>query len=287
MSSPVTTVSKLAEDLRSLGLGSGMVVMVHTSYRAVGAVEGGPIGVVRALRAVVGSEGTLVMPAHTMHLTDPANWRDPAVPEYAWRGIRLGMRPFEPASTPTSGMGVVAELFRRMPGTLRSRHPIESVCAQGPLAERITARQPWNAPAGPLGPLGQLYELDAYVLLLGVNHNRNTSIHLAEELLPVPYQRVDRVPVYLHGRIVWEEVRSRAVCSEGFVRLDPLLDEAGLQVHGRVGQAHARFVRQRAVVDLALAMLRDDPFALLCPPGECAHCDHARATVSAQWVHGR
>jgi aminoglycoside 3-N-acetyltransferase len=253
-----------------------MVVMVHTSFRSVGPVEGGPLTLIQALRAAVGNEGTLVMPTHTSNLTDPANWRHPPAPPHTWHGLRIAMRPFDPAHTPVCGMGVVAELFRQMPGTLRSHHPIESVCAQGPAAQEIAARQPWNAATGPDGPLGRLYDLDARVLLIGVNHNRNTSLHLAETLANVPYRLCDRVPVYLHGRIVWQEVWSRAVCGEGFTVVDPILDARGLQVHGLVGQAHARFMRQRAVVGIGVELLRENPLALLCPPGSCVDCDIAR-----------
>ncbi len=281
---PATRAS-LVEDLRSLGLSRGMVVIVHSSFRAVGPVEGGPLALVQALLDVVGRDGTVVMPAHTGHLTDPANWRRPPVPEHMWRGLRLAMRPFDPRHTPSSNMGIVAETFRQLPGTLRSHHPVESICARGPAAEAITARQPWNAASGPDGPLGRLYELDAHVLLIGVNHNRNTSLHLAEALAQVPYRQRDRVPVYLHGRIVWEDVWTHAICGERFTLVDPILDERGLQAHGTVGRAHARFMRQRDVVNVGVELLREDRLVFLCPPGSCADCDAARSSLPQNRGH--
>jgi aminoglycoside 3-N-acetyltransferase len=255
--------------------------MVHTSLRAVGQVEGGALAFIQALRDAVGTAGTIVMPAHTGNLTDPANWRHPPAAPHTWRGLRLAMRPFDPAQTPTSGMGIVAETFRMLPGVLRSHHPTESLCAQGPAATEITARQPWNAAAGPDGPLGRLYDLDAHILLVGVNHDRNTSLHLAEVLADVPYGTHNRVPVYLHGRIVWQEVRYRGVCSQGFLSVDAILDAAKLQVHGCVGRAAARLMRQRPVVDAAVRRLREDPLSLLCLPGTCVDCDPARAELEA------
>src|SRR5689334_17832351 len=92
--------ARVIEQLRSLGVRSGGVLVVHTSFRAVGPVEGGPAGLIAALREVLGQRGTLVMPT----MTD-------------------GATVFDPRATPTVGMGVVAETFWRQPLVMRSTHP--------------------------------------------------------------------------------------------------------------------------------------------------------------------
>lgn len=70
---PVTEQA-LRADLRALGgLRSGMTVLVHSSLSSLGWVCGGSTAVIRALLAVVGSAGTLVMPAHSAG-SDPAGW---------------------------------------------------------------------------------------------------------------------------------------------------------------------------------------------------------------------
>ncbi len=102
------------------------MLLVHTAFRAVGPVQGGPLGLIRALRAALGPAGTLVMPT----MTD-------------------GATVFDPRSTPTDGMGITAELFWKQPGVLRSTHPGGSFAAQGPLAARICAAQPLSPPHGP------------------------------------------------------------------------------------------------------------------------------------------
>lgn len=79
---PVTEQS-LAEDLRALGVGREMVVLVHSSLSALGWVCGGPVAVVRALLWALGADGTLVMPAHSGGLSDPSLWRSPPAPA-AW-----------------------------------------------------------------------------------------------------------------------------------------------------------------------------------------------------------
>jgi aminoglycoside 3-N-acetyltransferase len=160
----VVSEDKLEEELRDLGIREGGVLLVHTSFREVRPVQGGPLGLIRALRGALGPAGTLVMPT----MTD-------------------GATVFDPHSTPTSGMGITAELFWRQPGVVRSTHAGGSFAAVGPLAAPICARQPLSPPHGSDSPVGRVHDFDGQVLLLGVEHSENTTLHLAEALAPVPY----------------------------------------------------------------------------------------------------
>ena len=143
----------IERQLRDLGVRQGGVLLVHTSFRAVGPVEGGPLGLVRALRGALGPAGTLVMPT----MTD-------------------GATVFDPRSTPTHEMGITAELFWRQPGVLRSDHPGGSFAAEGRLGARIVAPQPLSPPHGPDSPVGRVHDLDGQVLLLGVAHSESTTV---------------------------------------------------------------------------------------------------------------
>lgn len=138
---PVTP-SRLVAELDALGLRRGAVVIVHTSLSKLGWVPGGAQGVIAALLSVLGDDGTLVMPTHTGHLTDPRSWRAPPVPESWWETIREEMPAYDPAVTPTRAMGVVAEAFRTYPGVRRSAHPHVSFAALGPAAETIVGDHP-------------------------------------------------------------------------------------------------------------------------------------------------
>ena len=66
--------------------------------------------------------------------------------------------------------------FWQLPGVLRSDSP-HAFAAAGPQAARITAPHRWMSRMDWTGPVGRVYELDGQVLLLGVDHTANTTIH--------------------------------------------------------------------------------------------------------------
>ena len=87
------------------------------------------MAVIVALQKALGSDGTLVMPAHSPDLTEPSGWESPPVPESWWPVIRENMPAYDPELTPTRSMGIIAETFRKQRGVLRSAHPQVSFCA--------------------------------------------------------------------------------------------------------------------------------------------------------------
>lgn len=250
--------SEVTDQLRALGVRPGGVLLVHTSFRAVRPVEGGPLGLVAALREAVGPDGTLVMPS----------WGDDED------------RPFDPGATPSApDLGVVADVFWRLPGVLRSDHP-HAFAAAGPLAGAITAGPLPSPPHGPASPVGRVRDLDGQVLLLGVGHDASTTLHLAEVLAGVPYRVTRRCTVLREGRAVRVEYGENDHCCERFSLADRWLRARGLQADGRVGHASARLARARDVVAAALAHLAEDPLLFLHPQGAgCAECDEARRSV--------
>jgi len=250
---PPRTRASLRADLATLGVRPGSVVMVHSSVRALGWVAGGPVAVVQALRDVLGPDGTLVVPTHTPGNSDPAVWRNPPVPESWWTVIRDEMPGFDPALTPSQWMGSVPELVRTWPGARRSDHPHVSFAALGPAADQIVRDHRLDSMLGEQSPLARVYALGGDVLLLGVNHGSNTSLHLAEYRVPYPQTAPLGAAVLARGGarqwVWWDDV---AVDESDFEVLGADLDASGIVRVGQVGSARCRLMSQPAVVDYAV-----------------------------------
>jgi aminoglycoside N3'-acetyltransferase len=187
--------ARLAEDLARLGLAQADTVMVHASLRRIGAVDGGAAGVVAAIELAIGPEGTMLM---TIGARDDWSWVNDQ-PEDAREELLADAEPFDPLATPAhQEMGVLAEVFRAMPGTLVSNHPEGRFAARGRLAGLLTRDVPWDDYYGPNSPLERLVEVGGKVLRLGADTNTVTLLHYAEYLAHVP----DKIRVRRHRRVI-------------------------------------------------------------------------------------
>jgi aminoglycoside 3-N-acetyltransferase len=252
-----TPPAELAHGLLEMGVRPGSVLLVHTAFSKVKPVQGGPSGLIEALVAAIGPKGTLVMPS----MSDDDD------------------HPFDVARTPCHEMGVVADTFWRMDGVLRSDSP-HAFAALGPAAAMVTAPHPVDVPHGPDSPVGRVHDLDGQVLLLGVGHDADTTIHLAENLARVSYGRLASATVLVDGRPTRYRYREVDHCCEKFSLMDAWLESRGLQRRGTVGQAEARLARSADIVDLAHSHLKENETVFLHPTGLCRECDEARTCLS-------
>ena len=241
---------QIAEALQTLDLEAGHIVFVHSSLSSIGYVEGGADAVVGAFFDLLGSTGTLVVPSFTFSHGGKSN---PV---------------FDPIRDP-SEMGRISEGVRTHPDARRSHHLLHSVAALGSHAEEITAVHGPSAWAAD-GPFWKLYELDAYILMLGVPYLRCTFFHVIEQLVQVRYRQ-------------WREIEAKVRDSGGrerplpmfgyspkpgfvgndFNKLGIILEERGLAQVGAVGNAVARRFRARDALEVGLAEYRKDPLLLV------------------------
>lgn len=229
---------------------------MHTAFSRIAPVEGGPRGLIAALREALGPLGTLAMPS--MSDNDDV--------------------PFDGTKAACVGLGVVADTFWRLPGVQRSDNP-HAFAALGPRAAEITAQHSLEVPHGADSPVGRIHELDGQVLLLGVGHDADTTIHLAEALAGVRYRRRKYLTILRGGRPVRYDYGETDHCCENFALVDAWLDETRLQRRGRVAHGEARLARSRDIVKIALEHLLGNETVFLHPIGVDRQCDEARASL--------
>ena len=242
----------LIQQLLELGVQPGGVLLVHTAFSKVRPVEGRPTGLISALHSALGSDGTLVMPS--------MSYDDDHV--------------FDKAQSHCAQLGVVADTFWRLPSVLRSDNN-HAFAAEGPLANKILAPHPIDIPHGLDSPVGRVYELDGQVLLLGVDHGANTTIHLCENMAGVRYRREKYLTVLKDGKPTRFEYREIDHCCEKFSLVDGCLDERGLQRRGKVGYADARLICSKDIVDVVTKRLKRNETTFLHPKGVDEECDDA------------
>lgn len=248
------TGSDLITQLTELGLQAGQQVLLHSSLSSLGNVIGGADTVIDALLEVLGPEGTLVVPTLTGH-----------------KDIGPGADVmFDVAATP-SWTGRIPETLRQRDGAIRSLHPTHSVAAWGSAAESLTrGHEETLSPCGIGSPYVKLASrLTGKILLLGVGHNSNTTLHSVEELAGVTYHLQDtptRAIIRSAGR---ELVRTFWPHAYGtprrFPMIEPLLIERGAETTGPVGSSLARLVSAEALIEIGCAVLRIDPEFLIEP----------------------
>lgn len=244
----------IVQALRKAGVRSGQSIMVHTSLSSLGFVCGGAQVIIEALIEGVGADGTIMMPTQSWKNLDPeagVHWEEP---KEWWQTIRDNWPAYDKAITPTNTMGAVAEMFRRWPGALRSDHPARSVAAWGKYAEYLTQNHDLSNIFGEGSPIGKLYELDGYVLLIGVGYDKNTSLHLADVRAEYPGKHLatEHSAVMVNGKREWVEYQTLYVDGEDFEEIGAAFEQRNKVMRVPLGNSSICLMRQREIVDFAV-----------------------------------
>lgn len=251
---PVTKKS-LIKDLKALDL-KGETVIVHSALSKLGWVCGGAVALIEALQKVITLEGTLIMPAHSGDYSEPKYWENPPVPEEWYQTIRKEMPAYRPEATPTRGLGVTPEIFRKFPNVVRSDHPCLSFAAWGKEAESITADHKLDYALGENSPLAKIYRREGKILLIGVGHDSNTSLHLAEYRADHDFKiKIFGSSILKDGKNVWTEYQDIEFNDDLFPAIGKDYESNNKYSTAKVGLTEAKLFKQKEIVDFAVDWL--------------------------------
>ncbi|UVI30194.1 AAC(3) family N-acetyltransferase [Paenibacillus spongiae] len=240
------TKTSLMRQLENAGIERTGTLLVHSSMKSIGDVEGGADTVLDALSEYM-QDGLLVLPTHT------------------WSYINADNPVFDVETSPVC-VGILPELFRQRPGVLRSNHPTHSVAALGKdAASFIEGAERYDTPCHRLSAWGKLLDRKATILLVGVDQRRNTFIHGIEEWMDIPGRLTDghqqlytvlssgskiSVPSRRHHGLSW---------SEHFWKVEKLLEQQGAIYREPFGDAPTWVCDTVRLMEILSGMLRDNP----------------------------
>lgn len=262
--SDALTIKDMVKAFRELGLEPGDSFIVHSSLKSLGSVEGGPEAVIDALIEAVGPSGNVAFPTfnYTAHIAEPY---------------------FDPAVVPCR-TGIIPELSRKRPNAVRSLQPTHSMTIIGPDALELTKDHMSYRTVGLGSPIDRLAKTGGKVLLLGVGHTSNTTIHLGEEYAGVPKESWSEGQSFAKvlmpdGSIHVHEVDTSTSCSHNFGPVGDVLRRYGEIHEGRAGDAALQLMMGMDIVKRVCEIIGEKPDALLCDSPECRPCTGARRNL--------
>lgn len=245
------TFEQLVEGFQKLGVEQGDTLLVHSSYKSFGEVDGGPATVIRALEAALGTdgEGTLIMPTFNFDFNKGEAW--------------------DVRTTP-SKMGFLTELVRTDPRAKRVFHPFYSFAILGKHAELLGSLR-YKSAYERDSVFGKLRDLDGKIMVIGLSYNDSmTFFHHIEQMEGVDYRFLKQFT----GEVTDENGNTYTDTFEMLVRdidkgvmtmVDPmgaLMEEAGIIKSLKIGDADVKLMKANEVYEFTAREMKRDPFLL-------------------------
>jgi len=240
------TFIDLVTEFKAIGLQTRDTLLVHSSYKSFGGIEGGPQTVIDSLLHVLGKEGTLIMPTFNFDFC---------------KG-----KPWDVRSTP-SHMGILTELVRKHPDSRRVFHPIYSFAVLGKHADMLAALH-YKSSYERNSVFGKLRDLDGKMMIIGLSYNDSmTFFHHVEEMESVDYRYMKEFT----GLVTDEEGHTYEDTFSMLVRdidkgvqtmVDPmgaLMEEAGIASVRKIGEATVKLLKANEVYEFTAREMKKNP----------------------------
>ena len=246
----------IKEQLSKMGITHSDTVIIHTSFKAVGVVEGGPDAFIDAFCEYL-SNGLFLVPTQT------------------WANVTRESPIYDPKTTePCIGL-IPRTAYKRQDG-IRSLHPTHSMWACGKGAEEfVKGEENAETPARVGGAWWKLGEVGAKILLIGVDHGRNTYIHAVDEIAKLDDRLADntwKVTVKnYNGCEITHPFRPHDASRTGslnFNNFEKAFIYHTAQTSGQIGDAHTRVVDAAKCKDVLLRIYSRTTQNLCLSPGD-------------------
>jgi len=247
--------TKLVSEFKRIGLKKNDVILVHSSFKAFGGVEGGPQTVIDALLTVIGTEGTLITPRFNF--------------DFSTHGTTWDIR------TTPSHMGIISEFVRKDPRSFSIFHPIYSFCIIGKNAKQL-AEHRYKGSYSKDSIFHKLRTLDAKILQIDCVYKGTTMIHHVEEMLQVEYKYFKNFT----GIVIDEDGKSFEDTFNIYVRdwkrgfvtdvlpIGKILEEEKVTKTDQIGNAKIWLTKAEDVYNVTVDAIKKNPYVLckIIPP---------------------
>ena len=246
---------ELVSEFKRIGLTTGDVLLVHSSFKSFGGVEGGPQTVVDALVTVLGNEGTLIVPRFNF--------------DFSTYGT-----PWDIRSTP-SQMGIISEFVRKDPRSKKVFHPIYPFCIIGKHADELVKHR-YKGGYSKDSIFHQLRVLDAKIIQIDKVYKGTTIIHHVEEMLKVDYKYYKDFTGYVideNGK-KYKDTFNLYVrdIEKGYVTdvipIGKILEQEGVMKIDKIGDATIWYMKAEDVYQCTVNAIKKNPHVLckIIPP---------------------
>ena len=241
---------KIKEDLSLLGIKTGDDILVHSSFKSLGGVEGGIETVIEALLSVVGDNGTLLFPTLSFSTVNP----EPPINNPV----------FDVRNTP-SCVGAMSNVFMGFDGVERSMHPTHSVAVLGARQkEYIETHGLDNEPVGINSPFFKLGQFGGKVLFMGCSTKSNTSMHGVEEYAKAPYVLSETTKRYVlidkYGNRTEKDYYYHYIRQNGYVQRYDRLENIVNFCRGNILEAECAVVQCSEMWKAGAEKIKNDPY---------------------------
>jgi len=244
----IHTKKVLLSNIQKLGIKSDDTILIHSSMKAIGKVDGGGDTVLDSFMDYL-KDGLLVFPTHT------------------WEQMNEHYNYFDYEKEP-SCVGVLTNLFMKREGVCRSLHPTHSVAAFGENAtEFVSGEEFSHTPCPRNGCWGKLYDMDAKILFIGCTLKSNTLIHGVEEWCKIPNRLTQNTHKYLikgrDGSVMesrfYRHDSPHGDVSKNYGKLKTPLVKTGIAKKGTFGNAEVTVCQTKPMVELTKRFLARNP----------------------------